>query len=276
VKFRHVKRIFDLVIGGALLLLLIPLFPLIALILYVSLKESPFFVQHRPGKGNKLFPMYKFKTMSSLRDSENNLLPDEIRLTKTGSLVRKCSLDELPQLFNVVCGHMSLIGPRPQLQEYIEQCTPYQAQRQNVRPGLTGLAQIKGRNHLSWDRRFRYDVFYTKKMSPKLDVYIFVMTFVKVLMGSGVEYQGSVAENKFSQKQKTSGTNEPQIVSAMGKDESGLVVEPFNKEKSSAANNDDSDSSLTITNSKATNILVATSTNTDNSSNNKLAAMASR
>lgn len=191
------KRLIDFFASLALLIILSPLLLLIAIITYFGNRGRVLFVQYRPGVHNRLFPMLKFCTMTDDRDAEGNLLPDEERLTSLGRLLRKASLDELPQLFNVLKGDMSLIGPRPQLPEYIELCDSTQIRRQEVRPGITGLAQVNGRNGLDWNDRFRYDVEYVDNLSLLLDLRIILRTIKIVLKAEGVEYEGTVAENRF-------------------------------------------------------------------------------
>jgi lipopolysaccharide/colanic/teichoic acid biosynthesis glycosyltransferase len=142
--------------------------------------------------------MLKFRTMTDERDSAGKLLPDELRLTTLGRFLRKTSLDELPQLINVLRGEMSLIGPRPQLPEYINLCDSTQIRRQEVRPGITGLAQVNGRNGLEWSERFVYDVYYVDNISLLMDLKILFKTVRKVLKAEGVEYEGTVAENRFT------------------------------------------------------------------------------
>jgi lipopolysaccharide/colanic/teichoic acid biosynthesis glycosyltransferase len=165
---------------------LLPVFILITIILFISFKGNPFFVQTRPGKNGSLFRIVKFKTMNDAKDEKGNLLPDSLRLTPIGRIIRKSSLDEIPQLFNVLKGDMSLIGPRPLLPEYLDYFTIFERQRHKVRPGITGLAAVKGRNSISWKRKFEYDVWYVQHLSFCLDIKILWLTVLKVLKSEGV------------------------------------------------------------------------------------------
>lgn len=196
-----IKRLFDFSISLVVLVLISPLLALIALLLK-CVQGQVIFTQERPGKDLVTFRVFKFCTMNNRRDERGQLLEDEERVTAIGRILRRWSLDELPQLLNVLKGDMSLVGPRPQIRENIQGCTPLQLRRQNVRPGITGLAQIKGRNHLSWEQRFKYDVFYVEKISPALDIFILFQTVFKVIGAEGVEYQGRVADNMFQGRMK--------------------------------------------------------------------------
>lgn len=161
---------------------------------------SPFFTQIRPGKHGKLFRVIKFRTMNEERDAYGNLLPDDMRLTAIGRFVRKTSLDEIPQLLNVIKGDMSLIGPRPLLTEYLSLYSREQARRHEVRPGITGWAQINGRNTISWSEKFRYDVYYVDSLSFLLDVKIFFITILKVFKAEGISGRGVATAEKFDGK----------------------------------------------------------------------------
>lgn len=180
-KYIHLKRFFDIIVSLVILIISIPISILTFLLLSLSIKGLPLFFQIRPGKGNKLFCIIKFKTMNDRRDRSGNLLPDEMRLTKIGKIVRKLSIDELPQLINVLKGDMSLIGPRPLLPEYLAHYTPEQARRHEVRPGITGWAQVNGRNSISWKKKFEYDVWYVDNISFKVDFKIILITIVNVI-----------------------------------------------------------------------------------------------
>jgi len=158
---------------------------------------SPFYLQQRTGKGGKSFVVIKFKTMEDKRDSSGRLLPDSKRLTKIGKLLRAFSLDELPQLFNVLKGDMSLVGPRPLLPEYLPLYNERQARRHEVRPGITGWAQINGRNNLSWEEKFEMDVWYVDNISFKLDMKILFLTIVKVLKREGINAGENITMEKF-------------------------------------------------------------------------------
>ena len=180
------KPLLDFLVAFAGVLFLLPVFVVVTLVLTVVNKGNPFFLQTRPGKRGRLFKIVKFKTMTGERDETGNLLPDEQRLTPVGKLVRKTSLDEIPQLLNILMGQMSLVGPRPLLPEYLELYTEFQNQRHEVRPGITGWAQVNGRNAISWNRKFEYDVWYVKHMSFLLDLKILWLTFVKVVKSEGI------------------------------------------------------------------------------------------
>lgn len=190
-SYRHTwKRIIDLSISLLLILLLLPLLLLLSLILGISLRGNPFFIQARPGRREKIFRLYKFRTMNSAVNAEGVLLPDEDRLTRLGSAVRKYSLDELPQLFNVIKGDMSLIGPRPLLVQYLPLYTPEQRRRHEVRPGITGWAQVNGRNEINWNDKFKLDVWYVDRLSARLDWKICRLTVRKLWRPRGVSHRG--------------------------------------------------------------------------------------
>lgn len=180
------KRIVDVFIAFLILLVTSPLFFITYVILSISNKGQAFFFQERPGKDEKIFSIVKFKSMNDKKDSNGELLPDADRLTKFGRFVRKTSLDELPQLWNVLLGDMSLIGPRPLLVDYLPLYNEEQRKRHKVRPGITGWAQVNGRNAISWEKKFEYDVWYVQHLSLSLDTKIFFMTALKVLRGSDV------------------------------------------------------------------------------------------
>ncbi len=191
------KRVIDFLIALIALLLLSPIFFIVLILLAMYNAGKPFFFQERPGKNEKIFKVIKFKTMNDKKDSNGELLPDSVRLTKVGKFVRKTSLDEIPQLLNVLKGDMSLIGPRPLLVEYLPRYNDEQKRRHNVRPGITGLAQVNGRNAISWKRKFEYDVEYVDNLSFFLDVKIFFMTFLKVFKSEGINEEGQVTATKF-------------------------------------------------------------------------------
>jgi len=167
--------------------MLLPILVVIAVILAIDFKGTPFFTQKRPGKNEKIFSVLKFKTMNDRKDEKGNLLPDTDRLTSLGIFIRKTSIDELPQLINVLTGDMSLIGPRPLLVRYLPFYTKEEQIRFTVRPGITGLAQISGRNFMSWDEKFEKDIIYVNNLSLKQDAYIFYQTILKVFNTEGVE-----------------------------------------------------------------------------------------
>ncbi|TDL99952.1 MAG: lipid carrier--UDP-N-acetylgalactosaminyltransferase [Flavobacteriaceae bacterium] len=185
---------------GSLLgcIILFPIFLLVFFFLALSNKGTPLFFQKRPGKNGKIFEIIKFKTMNDNKDENGNLLPDEKRLTKVGGFVRKTSLDEIPQLINVLKGDMSLIGPRPLLPEYLPLYTKEQAKRHDVKPGITGWAQVNGRNAISWKEKFEYDVWYVKNCSFLLDVKILILTVKKVFVSEGISSNTSKTMEKFT------------------------------------------------------------------------------
>ena len=174
-----------------------PIFLLLVLVLWVSNQGTPFYTQLRPGRNCKPFNVVKFKTMNDARDAAGNLLPDEYRLTGIGRIVRRTSLDEIPQLINVIKGDMSLIGPRPLLMEYVSIYSERQRRRHEVRPGITGWAQINGRNTISWREKFELDVWYVDNLSFLLDVKIVLITLVKVFKAEGISGRGVATAERF-------------------------------------------------------------------------------
>lgn len=180
------KRFLDVVFSFLGLLLLSPVFLLVTLGLFFANNGKPFFIQNRPGKRGVIFKIIKFKTMNDKKDADGKLLSDAERLTSIGKLVRKTSLDEVPQLINVLKGDMSLIGPRPLLVQYLPLYNAEQKKRHEVRPGITGWAQVNGRNAISWQQKFEYDVWYVANISLKLDVLILFKTIQKVFKGEGI------------------------------------------------------------------------------------------
>ncbi|MCD8062197.1 MAG: sugar transferase [Akkermansiaceae bacterium] len=193
-----IKRLMDFSLALAALVLLSVPFLLLALLLALANRGTPFFRQTRPGRGGRLFRIVKFKTMTDARDSRGELLPDEQRLTRAGALVRSLSLDELPQLFNVLAGQMSFIGPRPLLPEYLPLYTAEQARRHDVRPGITGWAQVNGRNAIGWERKFELDVWYVDHLSFLLDMRIIFLTLAKVVRRQGISAEGCATMEKFT------------------------------------------------------------------------------
>lgn len=194
------KRIIDFIAAFFGLLLLSPILILTTLILALANNGKPFFKQLRPGKNERIFTIYKFKTMNDKKDVSGNLLSDKDRLTLVGSLVRKTSLDELPQLFNVLVGTMSLIGPRPLLIQYLALYDDVQKKRHNLRPGITGWAQVNGRNAISWEQKFEYDVWYVQHCSFFLDVKILFLTIKKVFLREGINQEGQTTMTVFKGK----------------------------------------------------------------------------
>ena len=194
-----IKRVLDFVISLTVLFCIWPILLLITIGLHFANKGAgAFFTQDRPGYKGRIFQVYKFKTMSDERDAEGNLLPDEVRLTKIGKLVRSTSIDELPQLFNVLKGDMALIGPRPLLPQYLPLYSKEQARRHDVRPGITGWAQVNGRNAISWTRKFELDVWYVDHCSFLLDMKIIFLTIKKVLVREGISQEGNVTMEAFN------------------------------------------------------------------------------
>lgn len=191
------KRLLDLAVAGPGFLAVSPVLWVIALIIRVMEGPPVFFRQVRPGKGGRPFRIVKFRTMNHARDSEGHLLPDAERLTPFGRFLRSTSLDELPELYNILKGDMSLVGPRPLLMQYLGRYTPEQARRHEVKPGLTGWAQVNGRNALSWEEKFKLDVWYVDNWSVALDLKILIMTVVKVLRREGISQPGQATMEKF-------------------------------------------------------------------------------
>jgi lipopolysaccharide/colanic/teichoic acid biosynthesis glycosyltransferase len=192
------KRVIDFIIAFAGFTLLLPLFLLITLFLTMANDGKPFFFQRRPGKNGKVFSIIKFKTMNDRKDAAGKLLPDEVRLTKIGKFVRKTSLDEIPQLINVIKGDMSLIGPRPLLTDYMHLYNDFQNRRHEVRPGITGWAQVNGRNAISWDKKFELDVWYVDHMSLVLDFKILIKTVQKVIKSEGINAENGTTKEPFN------------------------------------------------------------------------------
>lgn len=192
------KRLFDLAVASVGLALLSPIILVTALLIRVKLGSPVVFKQERPGLHGKIFTVYKFRTMTDERDDNGELLPDQLRLTRFGKLLRKFSLDEFPQLLNVVKGDMSLIGPRPLLVEYLPLYSTEQNKRHNVRPGITGWAQVNGRNAITWEERFKLDVWYVENQSLWLDMKIMLLTIKKVIASEGVSHQNHVTMPDFN------------------------------------------------------------------------------
>lgn len=197
------KRIFDVLVAGLGLILFSPLLAILALLVWVFQGRPILFRQQRPGYKGRPFTIYKFRTMSDRRDANGNLLPDAERLTPFGRFLRSTSLDDLPQLINVLRGEMSLVGPRPLLMKYLERYSPEQMRRHDMPPGITGWAQVNGRNALSWEEKFRLDVWYVDHWSFWLDIKILVMTLVKVLKREGISQPGHVTMEEFKGNQPT-------------------------------------------------------------------------
>lgn len=186
----QLKRFLDFIVAVSALIMVLPVFILVIIGLAFVNNGKVFFFQVRPGKNNRLFKIIKFKTMNDRRDENGKLLPDEVRLTPVGKFVRKTSLDEIPQLINVMTGDMSLVGPRPLLVEYLPLYSEVQKRRHEVRPGITGWAQVNGRNAISWEQKFEYDVWYVDHLSFTLDLKIILLTIKKVFKSEGISQQG--------------------------------------------------------------------------------------
>ncbi|GAA0789433.1 MULTISPECIES: sugar transferase [Pseudomonadati] len=191
------KRLFDFIVALCALITLLPVIIVVAALIRFKLGSSILFIQNRPGLNGDIFKMMKFRTMLDAKDKQGNLLPDEQRMTKFGSFLRSTSLDELPGLFNVLKGDMSIVGPRPLLVQYLPLYSPEQSRRHNIRPGITGWAQVNGRNAISWDQKFKLDVWYVDNQSFFLDFKIILLTVKKVLVREGISADGYVTIEPF-------------------------------------------------------------------------------
>lgn len=216
--YPRVKTLVDIVLALIGLIVLSPIFVLVAVILTINNRGTPFFVQKRPGFREKPFNLIKFKTMTDARDDKGRYLPDEVRITAVGSVIRKLSLDEIPQLLNILKGEMSLIGPRPLLMEYLPLYNDFQRRRHLVKPGITGLSQVSGRNSLDWPTRFELDVYYVNNLSFWMDIKILFRTVFKVVTRDGITEDGHVSMSPFTgnhsqngvETSKKSGAEAPQ------------------------------------------------------------------
>ena len=193
-----VKPFLDFFVALIAFLLLLPIFLCIAFLLSIHHKGSPFFYQKRPGKKERIFKIIKFKTMNDAKDTEGNLLPDAQRLSAVGKFVRSTSLDEIPQLLNVLKGQMSIVGPRPLLPEYLPLYNEFQKKRHLVKPGITGWAQVNGRNAISWKEKFELDVFYVQNLNFVMDLQILFKTFEKVFKRSDINTEGQATTQRFT------------------------------------------------------------------------------
>lgn len=191
------KRILDFICSLIGFIILLPIFLFLTIFLTIANNGKPFFFQQRPGKNNKIFEVVKFRTMNDKKDAQGNLLSDKDRLTSLGRFIRKTSLDEIPQLINVIKGDMSLVGPRPLLLEYLRLYNEKQIRRHEVRPGITGWAQINGRNAISWKDKFELDVWYVDNISISLDIRILLQTILKVFKSEGISSDTSLTMEKF-------------------------------------------------------------------------------
>ncbi|MBO5341828.1 MAG: sugar transferase [Lachnospiraceae bacterium] len=192
------KRILDIALSFTALSILWPVIAVVAVLVKCKLGSPVIFKQRRPGKNEKIFEMYKFRTMTDARDENGDLLPDEVRLTKFGEFLRSTSLDELPELWNILKGDMSLVGPRPLLVQYLPLYNEEQKHRHDVRPGLTGWAQVNGRNAISWKKRFEYDVEYVRNLSFAMDIKIVFLTIKTVLIKEGISSENSATMESFT------------------------------------------------------------------------------
>lgn len=195
---RYIKRLLDILLSGCALVVLSPVLLIVAILVRTKLGSPVIFCQERPGKDEKIFKMYKFRSMTDERDENGNLLPDEVRLTKFGRLLRSTSLDELPELWNIFKGDMSIVGPRPLLVKYLPLYNEEQRHRHDVRPGLTGLAQINGRNGISWEKKFQYDVQYVNEITFWGDMKILILTVTSVFKREGISSESSVTMEDFT------------------------------------------------------------------------------
>ena len=195
---RYIKRFLDIVLSGGALIVLSPVLLVTAILVRTKLGSPVIFCQERPGKDEKIFKLYKFRSMTDERDENGNLLPDEVRLTRFGKLLRSTSLDELPELWNIFRGDMSIVGPRPLLVSYLSYYTAEERHRHDVRPGLTGLAQVNGRNNLTWEQKFAYDLEYVGHLTFVNDVKIIFKTVLKVFARADVQTDTQVTEGNLA------------------------------------------------------------------------------
>lgn len=202
---RLIKRMIDLLLSGIALIVLSPVYLVLAVLVRIKLGSPVLFSQERPGKNEKVFRMYKFRSMTDARDEAGNLLPDEERLTHFGEMLRATSLDELPELWNIFRGDMSIVGPRPLLVKYLPRYNERQRHRHDVRPGLTGWAQVNGRNAISWEQKFEYDVEYVERESLWFDIKILSLTVGRVLHRSGISQEGCATMEEFMGNEEADG-----------------------------------------------------------------------
>lgn len=194
---KYFKRVLDFLLSLIALIVLLPVLIIVAILVRVKLGSPVIFKQQRPGKNEKIFTLYKFRSMIDKRDDNGNLLPDSERLTKFGKILRSTSLDELPELFNILKGDMSIVGPRPLLVEYLKLYNEEQKHRHDVRPGLTGLAQVSGRNSISWNKKFKEDIFYINNITFIMDIKIILKTITKVFKREGISQTNNDTMEKF-------------------------------------------------------------------------------
>lgn len=205
---KYIKRFLDFFLSLFALLVLSPILLILMVVGLFAMKGNPFFTQKRPGKNEKIFKLIKFRTMTCAKDKDGNLLPDDKRLTKYGKFLRSTSLDELPELLNILVGDMSIIGPRPLLPEYLPLYNDFQKHRHNVRPGLSGWAQVNGRNTVSWEERFKLDVYYVENISFKMDVKVIFTTVLKVFKRDGISEEGGATMTPFTGTKEKVDANE--------------------------------------------------------------------
>lgn len=199
---KYIKRMLDFILSLIAIIILSPFILVIAILVRIKLGKPIIFKQERPGKNEEIFTLYKFRTMTDEKDKEGNLLPDEVRLTKFGKFLRSTSLDELPELINILKGDMSIVGPRPLLVEYLALYNEEQKKRHKVRPGLTGLAQVNGRNSITWEEKFKDDIYYIEHISLISDIKIMFKTIKNVIKREGISEEGSVTVRKFEGSEK--------------------------------------------------------------------------
>lgn len=194
---KYIKRLLDIILSLIAIIITFPIFLIVGVLVLIFLGKPAIFRQERPGKDEKIFTLYKFRTMSNKKDKDGNLLPDELRLTKFGKFLRKTSLDEFPEFINILKGDMSFVGPRPLLVQYLEYYTEEERKRHNVRPGLTGLAQVNGRNLLSWEEKFKMDIEYINNVTFINDIKIILKTIKVVFIREGINQNNNVTMEKF-------------------------------------------------------------------------------
>ncbi len=196
--YKIIKRLIDIFSSFFGLLFLLPFMIIVSILIFIKMGNPIFFTQKRPGLKGRIFKIIKFRTMLNTKDGNGNLLPDRMRKTKLGTFLRTTSIDELPELINVLKGNMSLVGPRPLLIEYLPLYNERQAKRHDVRPGITGFAQVSGRNSITWDEKFEKDVYYIENMSLLLDIKILFLTLKKVFIKEGINFDSETKNNRFS------------------------------------------------------------------------------
>lgn len=194
---KYIKRLLDIILSLLAIIITFPIFLIIGILVLMFIGQPAIFRQKRPGKNEKIFTMYKFRTMTNKKDEDGNLLPDELRLTKLGKFLRKTSLDEIPEFINILKGDMSFIGPRPLLVEYLDYYTEEEKHRHDVRPGLTGLAQVSGRNLLSWEDKFKKDIEYVNNITLINDIKIIFKTILVVFKREGINQENIATMEKF-------------------------------------------------------------------------------